>query len=194
MSEDVKILAFSGSTREGSWNRKLVAVAAQAAREAGAEVTLIDLRDYALPLYDGDLEAKEGLPDAAVALKTLFKDHQGLLIASPEYNSGFSGVLKNTIDWVSRQHGEESGLVPYRGKVAALLAASPGGLGGIRGLAMLRLILNGLQVMVIPQQHALSRAGQAFAEDGSLADEGQQKAVATVARRLVETVRAVSGR
>ena len=194
MSEDVKILAFSGSTREGSWNRKLVAVAAQAAREAGAEVTLIDLRDYALPLYDGDLEAKEGLPDAAVALKTLFKDHQGLLIASPEYNSGFSGVLKNTIDWVSRQHGEESGLVPYRGKVAALLAASPGGLGGIRGLAMLRLILNGLQVMVIPQQHALSRAGQAFAEDGSLADEGQQKAVATVARRLVETVRAVCGR
>lgn len=186
MVKEVKILALAGSTREGSWNKKLAAAAAEAAREAGAEVTLIDLRDYPLPLYDGDLEKSQGLPDKAVALKALFKAHDGLLIASPEYNGGFSAVLKNVIDWVSRQHGEESGLLPYSGKVAGLLAASPGRLGGIRGLAMLRQILSGLQVMVIPQQHALSQAHQAFDEDGSLLDAAQQAAVAGIATRVVD--------
>ena len=188
MSKEVKILAFAGSTRAGSFNKKLIAVAAAAAREAGAEVTLIDLRDYALPLYDGDLEDSQGIPEAAVALKSLFKEHQGLLISSPEYNSGTSAVLKNTIDWISRPLGEESGLVPYSGKVAGLLAASPGGLGGLRGLTVLRQSLIGLGVLALSQQFALSRAGEAFAEDGSLKDEGQQAAVAGICKRLVETV------
>src|SRR5262249_29719722 len=97
-----RILAFAGSTRRDSFNKKLAGIAADGARAAGAEVTFIDLRDYPLPLYDGDLEAEKGLPEQAQRLKKLFLDHDGLLISSPEYNSSISGVLKNTIDWVSR--------------------------------------------------------------------------------------------
>ena len=96
------------------------------ARDAGAEVTLIDLRDYSMPLYNGDLEESHGLPEAAVRMKALFKSHHGLLIASPEYNGSITPLLKNTLDWVSRPHGEESGLAPYEGRLAALIAAQGG--------------------------------------------------------------------
>src|SRR3989338_2486857 len=101
-STNPKILAFAGSTRTESFNKKLVQIAVRGAKQAGADVAYIDLRDFPLPLFDGDLEAKEGLPANAKKLKALFLDHQGLLISSPEYNSSISGVLKNTIDWVSR--------------------------------------------------------------------------------------------
>ena len=163
-----KILAFAGSTRHDSWNQKLVQAAAAAARRAGAEVTLLDLKDYPLPLYNGDLEAKEGLPEPAQRLKSLFKAHDGLLIAGPEYNSSVSPLLKNTLDWISREWHGESGLVPYQNKVAAIMAASPGALGGMRMLPHLRQILNTLGVLVLPSQLSVPKVTEAFTQDGSL--------------------------
>jgi chromate reductase, NAD(P)H dehydrogenase (quinone) len=164
-----KILAFSGSIRRDAWNRKLVQVAVDATRAAGGDVTLIDLADYPLPLYDGDLEDRDGLPDNALRLKALFKEHDALLIASPEYNSSIPPLLKNTLDWISREWQGESGLVPYQHKVAALLAASPGQFGGMRMLPHLRQILNTLGVLVLPGQFSLAHADRAFdAETGGL--------------------------
>jgi len=164
-----KILAFSGSIRRDAWNRKLIQSAVDATRAAGGDVTLIDLADYPLPLYNGDLEDKEGLPDNAQRLKALFKAHDALLISSPEYNSSIPPLLKNTLDWVSREWQGESGLVPYQNKVAAILSASPGALGGMRMLPHLRQILNTLGVLVLPGQFALPHADHAFdAENGAL--------------------------
>lgn len=160
-----KILAFAGSTRQGSFNRQALAHAVDGARAAGAEVSLIDLRDYTLPLYNGDLELSHGIPDSAVRLKELFKSHQGLLLACPEYNSSITPLLKNTLDWVSRPHGEESGLVPYQGKLAMLVAASAGNLGGLRGLRHVREILTTLGVLVLPSQVAVSHADTPLAEE-----------------------------
>lgn len=159
-----RILAFAGSIRQGSFNRQVLDHAVDGARAAGAEVTLIDLRDYSLPLYNGDLEISHGMPDSAVRLKELFKSHNGLLLACPEYNSSITPLLKNTLDWVSRQHGEESGLVPYEGKLAALVSASAGHLGGVRGLRHVREVLAALRVMVLPAQVAVSHADQPLPE------------------------------
>ena len=191
MSNAPKILAFAGSTREGSFNKKLVKVAAQGASDAGADVTLVDLRDFSMPLYDGDLEAAEGLPENARKLKALFLEHDGLLISSPEYNGGMSAVLKNTIDWVSRKEGDEAALAAYKDKVCGLMAAAPGRLGGIRGLAQARQILSGIGVLVIPQQHALSGAGQAFGEDGMLTDSTAQATVTGIGARVARTIEAL---
>jgi len=116
-----KILAFAGSTRTDSFNKKLIKVAAAGAREAGADVTVIDLRDYPMPLYDEDLEKQEGLPSNTRKLKELMLTHQGLLISSPEYNSSISGVLKNTIDWTSRQGDGEYPLSCFKDKVAGII-------------------------------------------------------------------------
>ncbi len=187
--EQPKILAFAGSARTGSFNKKLIPIAAEAAKRAGAQVTVIDLKDYPMPLYDGDLEEREGLPAVAVKLKELFIAHQGLLIASPEYNSGISPLLKNTIDWVSRQASDdEPPLACYRGKVATLMSASPGGLGGLRGLVHVRSILGNIGVLVLPDQIALPKAHEAFNADGSLKDarmaEGIQKLGAGLAEIL----------
>ncbi|HEY9098120.1 MAG TPA: NAD(P)H-dependent oxidoreductase [Thiobacillus sp.] len=169
-----KILAFSGSIRRDSVNRKLIRAAVDATRAAGGDVTLIDLADYPLPLYNGDLEDSEGLPDNALRLKALFKEHDALLIASPEYNSSIPPLLKNSIDWVSREWQGESGLVPYQNKIAAIMAASPGSLGGMRMLPHLRQILNTLGVLVLPGQFSLSNADRAFhAETGALASPTQ---------------------
>ena len=132
-------------------------MAADAARDAGAEVTLIDLRDLPLPLFDGDLEDKQGLPENAKKLKALLRAHDGLLISSPEYNSSITGVLKNAIDWASRaETDDEPPLVCFRGKVAALLSASPGALGGLRGLVHLRAILGK------HRRHRAARPGRRF--------------------------------
>ena len=123
-----RILAFASSTRRESFNKKLVAIAAQGAREAGAEVTLINLKDFPLPLFDQDLEAEQGIPENGKRLKKLFIDHDGLLIASPEYNGSFPAILKNAIDWVSRPAPGEPSLAAFRGKVATLkrFARCPG--------------------------------------------------------------------
>ena len=192
MGETPKILAFAGSTRSGSFNKKLVKVAIAGAKAAGAEVTYLDLRDLELPLYDGDLEAK-GLPAGARKLKDLMLAHDALLISSPEYNSSISGVLKNAIDWASRPVPGEKPLECFAGKVAALMSASPGHLGGLRGLVTVRSILGNIKVLVLPDQVAVSKADQAFGEDGSLKDEKQRASVEGLGRTLTETVRKLKG-
>ncbi|HEX8312936.1 MAG TPA: NAD(P)H-dependent oxidoreductase [Chthoniobacteraceae bacterium] len=184
-----KILAFAGSTRTGSYNKQLVAVAAEAARAAGAEVTLIDLRDFPLPLFDEDLESASGLPENARKLKQLFRDHAGLLIASPEYNSSITGVLKNAIDWVSRaESDDEPSLIAFRGKTAAVMSASPGALGGMRGLVQLRSLLGNIGVLVLPDQVTISAAYEAFGEGGALKDERKAGQVKSLASALVDVV------
>jgi chromate reductase len=182
-----KILAFAGSTRTESWNKKLIKIAVEGARAAGADVTLIDLRDFPMPLYDGDLEAA-GFPDNARKLKLLFLDHSGLLISSPEYNSSISGVLKNSIDWVSRSEPGEAPLACYTDKVAALLSASPGALGGLRGLVTLRSILGNIKVLVLPDQVSVMKAHEAFNPDGSLKDAKQAASVQKLGKTLMETL------
>lgn len=185
-----RILAFAGSLRKDSFNKKLVRVAAEMARQAGAEVTLIDLADYPMPIYDGDIEASSGLPDNARKLKELFNSHQGLLISTPEYNSSLSAVLKNAIDWVSRKGDPSEGsLRDFTGKVAGLVAASTGALGGLRCLVHLRAILGNIGVVVIPEQFALAKADGAFDADGKLKEESARKSTEKVARRLVEVAR-----
>jgi len=181
-----KILAFSGSARSGSYNKQLASAAAHALQTAGAEVTLIDLADYPMPIYNGDLEVKEGIPASARELKALFMAHNALLISSPENNASVTSLLKNTLDWVSRPHAGQDGTLPYRNKVAALVAASPGALGGLRGLVHLRAILRTLGVLVLSEQFALSRAHEAFAADGRLIDAKHQASLDGIAKRLVE--------
>ncbi len=185
-----RILAFAGSTRSGSFNKKLVAFAADAARKAGADVTVVDLRDLNIPLYDGDLEESGGLPEGAKKLKALMRESDGFLIASPEYNSSITGVLKNAIDWASRSEtDDEPALVAYRGKAAALLSASPGALGGLRGLVHLRAILGNIGMHVLPDQVAISTAHEAFDEAGCLKDSRRAGQVANLAKELVEFLR-----
>ena len=184
-----KILAFAGSTRRDSYNKKLVKMAAQGAQKAGAGVTFLDLRDIPLPLYDGDLEEKEGLPANARKLKDLMLAHQGFLISSPEYNSGISGVLKNAIDWASRRLPDEPPLACFQDKTAVLMSASPGGLGGLRGLVHVRLILSNIGVIVLPAQIAISKAQEAFLPDGSLKDPKQQAGVEKLGVELAEKLR-----
>ncbi len=193
MSTNPKILAFAGSLRRDSLNKKLAAAAAQAAEAAGAEVTLIDLKDFPLAVYDQDVEDAEGLPDAAKRLKQLMFDADGFLISAPEYNSSITAALKNAIDWASRREEGEEPLQAFRGKVAALVAASPGGLGGLRGLVHVRAILGNIQVLVLPRQYALSNAGQAFDEQGRLTDEKAREAVEAIGRELADTIRKLKG-
>lgn len=182
-----KILIFAGSGREGSFNKKLAKVACALAVKAGAQATFIDLKDYPMPLYDGDLEAKEGLPVNAIKLKELFVAHQALLIACPEYNSSITALLKNTIDWVSRQGKDAQPLLPYKNKVAALVSASPGALGGLRGLVHVRAILGNIGVLVIPTQLAVSKAAEAFNPDGTLKDPTQHSSLEKLVQELVST-------
>ena len=184
-----KILTFAGSTRKDSFNKKLAQVAAEAAGRAGADVTLIDLADYEMPLYNGDLEAREGLPENAKRLKKVFLEHDGLLLACPEYNSSITPLMKNTLDWVSRKEaeGEAPGTV-YQGKVAALLSTSPGALGGLRGLVVMRMLLTTLGVMLLPEQQAVPGAASAFTDEGKLADAAMQANIDRITAKLVKTI------
>lgn len=184
-----KILAFSGSLRVESFNQKMVKVAAEGAKAAGAEVTVISLREYPLPLMDEDLEAASGLPENARNLKDLFKSHDGVLLASPEYNGSVTAALKNAIDWVSRPLGDDEPLEAFGNKVWCIMSASPGGLGGIRGLIHLRSLLGGIRVHVIPQQHALGGAGDKFDAQGKLTDEKLRESVMGLGRTLADTCR-----
>jgi chromate reductase len=180
-----RILAFAGSVRRDSYNKKLIRIAADAARAAGAEVTLIDLADYPLPIMNEDLE-KEAFPENATKLKQLFLGHDGLLISCPEYNSSITPLLKNTIDWVSRPRPNEPRLAAYINKVAVLMAASPGGLGGLRGLFHVRSILQNIGVIVLPDQRAVPQAHQAFDDAGNLKEERVQQAVQALGQGLVK--------
>jgi chromate reductase, NAD(P)H dehydrogenase (quinone) len=172
-----KILAFAGSARKSSFNKKLVRIAVAGARAAGAEVTLIDLNDFPLPLFNEDEEAQHGLPPNGRKIKDLMLSHQGFLISSPEYNSSISGLLKNTIDWASRPVPGEPPLACFANKVAVLMSASPGALGGLRGLVHVRAIFGNIGTCVLPGTISIPKAMDAFEEDGSLKDKKQQAAV-----------------
>lgn len=182
-----RVLAISGSSRKDSVNKRLLEAATAIARTQGAEVSILDLRTLALPLYDGDLEAVSGLPEGCIRLKQAIREHHALLIASPEYNGFFTPLLKNGIDWATRpQEGFPS---PFPGKVAALLAASPGALGGIRGLPAVRILLSGIGVLVTPGQMSLPLAQQSFDERGALINGQQQKMLEGVVTELLRTLR-----
>ena len=170
----IKVLVFAGSARRDSLNKKLARLAAAAAEKAGAEVTYIDLNDYPMPIYHGDEEAATGIPENGKKLKALFKSHQALIIASPENNSSVSSLLKNTIDWLSRADGTESGMVPFKDKTALLIAASPGPFGGVRGLNHLRDIISRLGVLTWPDMMTVGNADTAFTDTGAFVDGKQQ--------------------
>ena len=183
------VLAFSGSSREASVNKKLVRAAAQAVRGAGAEVDVIDLRDYPMPLYDGDEEQSEGPPANAARLRSLCAEHDALLLGCPEYNGLITPLLKNTIDWISRPDAEgKPGTLALRGKIAALTAASPGGLGGLRGLTHVRTLLSNIGMFVLPDQMALPAAHKAFDDAGQLSDPKTAKRLGELADRFVRAV------
>ncbi len=186
MSKQPRILAFAGSLREGSYNKRLVKIAAAGARDAGADVTTIDLRDFPMPIYDGDLEDAEGIPGNGIRLKELFRAHDGLLISSPEYNSSISAALKNAIDWVSRPEPDRAPLDCFADKVAGIMAASPGALGGLRGLVHVRAILGNIKVTVIPDQIAIPSADKAFDDAGTLADDRKNDQVRGIGRAVTE--------
>lgn len=187
-----KILAFSGSSREGSYNAMLLDVAVAGAQAAGAAVEVLDLRELALPLFDGDLERADGLPPGARKLKASMIAHQGFLIASPEYNGSLSPLLKNALDWASRPVGNEPQLACFANKIAAIFSASPGGLGGLRGLVHVRSILSNLKVLVLPDQIAVGEAHHAFHVKGGLKDERQRKVVQDVGARLTDVITRLS--
>lgn len=172
----MRLLFFAGSTREGSYNKKLAWLARLIASANGIEGVFVDLKDYPMPLYNGDLEAEQGPPLKAQEFKALLGEYQGVFIASPEYNSSVTPLLKNTLDWVTRVRAKgETGLEVYKTRVFAISGASPGYYGTMRSLLHLRQILEvGIGATVIPQQLALPRAGDAFLEDGSLKDKAQQ--------------------
>ncbi len=188
------ILAFAGSARKESFNKRLIQIAAAGARDAGADVTLIDLADFPMPLFNQDLEAEQGLPEGAKEFKTLLLAHDGMLISSPEYNSALSPLLKNAIDWASRAEAKgETPLAAYKGKFAGIMAASPSPLGGLRGLVFLRILLNNLGVTVLAAQLTVPRAPKAFAEDGSLLDPNQREAAANIGAGLARLAGAAVG-
>ncbi len=191
-----RILAFAGSARPGSFNGKLLAAAVGAARELGAEVAPLDLRSLALPLYDAEIEAA-GMPAGALELRRLLATHDGLLLASPEYNGFPTPLLINSLDWVSRvaaADGLPSGLAAMGGKVAGVMSASPGPMGGLRSLGFARQFLhNTLGFLVVPEQFALVQAGKAFDEQGALIDAKQMQGVQRVVASVVRVAGALKG-
>lgn len=195
MSEHSKLLFISGSARSGSYNRKLARLGERIAEANGIPSAFADLGDYKMPIYDGDLEQSEGIPEAAYKLKHLMSVHDGIFIASPEYNAGISPLLKNALDWVSRisEDGEAAGAV-FKTRVFALGAATPSGLGGIRGLLQLREVLSvGLGAMVIPDQAMVSKANDNFDDDGKLKNELFADALKTTVLRLARAAHMLHG-
>ena len=189
----MKFLVFAGSTRTQSFNRRLAAVAAHMARDAGAEVTLLELADFDIPLYNADLETA-GTPADVIRLKEVLGDHPAWVICSPEYNGSYTGLLKNTIDWASSPvagHAEWSdGTRPFAGKVVGMLSASNGALGGLRSQSHLAPLLLNLECWLAPRHFALPRAASAFDAQGQLVDASQAAHV----RGVVEQVLWAAGR
>jgi NAD(P)H-dependent FMN reductase len=183
----LKILVIPGSLRTGSLNAKLAAAATHELAQAGAEVTRISLGDFPLPIYDGDLQAKSGVPKHAVNLKRMIGAHHGVLIVTPEYNSSVPALVKNTIDWVTRvQDAHETRGQVFRDRAFAIAAASGNRLGGTRALAALRLILAACQATVIPNQLALSFADEAYDDRDRLKHAADADALKALARQLID--------
>jgi len=193
MPSTPKILAFAGSLRKDSYNKALARLGGSIAEQQGAEVVFADLLDYPMPIYNEDDENAGGIPDTALAFRELMKSSDAFLIASPEYNGAPSGLMKNVIDWASRPRDGEAPLECFTGKTAALVATSPGRLGGIRGLPILRTILSGIGVNVLAKDFALPGASDAFTGAGELAEDGHRKTLEAVVTNLVTVTRAVKG-
>jgi chromate reductase len=187
-----RILLFAGSLRTGSFNRQLADLAEKCLSAAGGDVDHISLRDYPMPIYDGDEEAADGPPDAAKALHARFCAAQGIFIVSPEYNAGTPPLLKNAIDWVSRVRDHGGQPAAFERPAFAIASASPGGLGGYRGLMTLRqtLVLQ-LGAVVVPQMVSVSKAHEAFEDDGSLKDERSAGFLRTLSAKLVKLAQGV---
>jgi chromate reductase len=183
----LKILVIPGSLRTGSHNARLAAAAAYQFAQAGAEVTRISLGDFPLPIYDGDLQAKSGVPKNAINLKRMIGAHHGVIFVTPEYNSSVPPLVKNTIDWVTRvQDAQEARGQVFRERVFAIAAASESRLGGTRALAALRLILSACHATVIPNQLALSFAGEAYDDMDSLKHPADIEALNALVRQLID--------
>jgi len=183
----LKILVIPGSLRTGSHNVRLAAAAAYEFAQAGVDVTRISLGDFPLPIYDGDLQAKSGVPKNAVNLKRMIGAHHGVLFVTPEYNSSVPPLLKNTIDWITRvQDTQESRGQVFRERPFAIAAASEGRLGGTRALAALRLILSACHATVIPNQLALSYADQAYDDMDRLKNPADIEALRALVRQLID--------
>ncbi|MCW8107705.1 NAD(P)H-dependent oxidoreductase [Alteromonas ponticola] len=182
----VKLVAFAGSTRKESFNQAIIEVAVAGAIEAGAEVQLINLADYPMPMFNQDEEAAGGIPEHAQRFKELLIEADGFLIASPEYNSSYPALLKNAIDWASRQAGDEKVLAAYRGKVAGIMAASEGALGGMRVLVTLRMLLENIGTMVLPNQKAIARVHTLLDDNGNVADEKTIKQLKLLGKQTAE--------
>lgn len=159
-------------------------VAVEGAKKAGAVVTLLSLKDFEMPIYNGDYQVEFGLPENAKKLKRIFLAHDRLLLACPEYNSSITPVLKNALDWVSRPMNDEEDLACYKHKVAALISASPGNLGGLRGLVHVRSLLGNIGVIVLPQQISIPKAHEAFDHEGNFKDAKMQKKVEAIGECL----------
>ncbi len=183
----LKILVIPGSLRTGSRNARLAAQAAYEIAQAGVDVTRLSLADFPLPIYDGDLQVKSGVPKNAVNLKRMMAAHHGILLVTPEYNSSVPPLVKNTIDWISRvQDPNEARGQVFRERPFAIAAASESRLGGTRALAALRLILSALQATVIPSQLALSFADQAYDDMDRLKNPSDIDALKALVRQLID--------
>jgi len=180
----IDILVFAGSLRRDSFNKKLAAVAARGIETAGGKATLIDLRDWPMPIYDGDVEAESGPPENAFQLQELIAAQKGMVIVSPEYNHSMPALLKNTLDWISRTP-RVRGPNPFAGKVTGMMSASPGSMGGIQSLDHLRRVLDTVGCLVLPGAVALPHADQAFDPQGALRDEGVARRVTGLTAEVV---------
>ena len=189
MSQSIKLMFTAGSARAGSVNKKLTRLGADIAAANGVSATFVDLRDYPMPLYDGDLEDEHGVPEAAKRLKALIGEHDGIFISCPEYNSAITPLLKNTLDWMSRIRDEPDRPI-FKSRVFALGAAVAGGFGGVRGIGMARQTLEiGLGAVVLPDQVLIPRAHEAFDDRGHLKDKSQQEQLKTVVEKLTRVAR-----
>lgn len=185
-SSTINLITLAGSNRDDSFNKKLARLAASMASTHRVQANFIDLKDYQLPLYDGDYEQSHDYPEHALRIKKLMQSADGFLIASPEYNSSITPMLKNTIDWISRSQEKGTDLSAFKGKVAALVSAAPGKLGGLRGLVHLRAILSNIGTTVIPEQLAIPLASKALHQD-QLQDESQYQQLDLVVKTWVDT-------
>jgi NAD(P)H-dependent FMN reductase len=186
LSAEVKVLAFAGSTRKDSANKKLLYEAVQVARQMQADVTVIDLKDYPTPFYDEDLETTEGMPIKAKQLRRLMIQSDVILIASPEYNASLSAVLKNAIDWASRGEAGGGSREAFSGKKFVLMSASPGSSGGCRGLVHLRAIIENVGGTVLPQQVVVPDAYNAFDAQGHLKNEKTKQELQQLVRTAID--------
>lgn len=194
MSKNPKILAFAGSLREKSYNRRVLKTAIRGAESAGAQVTEIDLRDYSMPIYNADDQEKDGFPENAEKLQKLLLEHDGLLIASPEYNASLPAALKNAIDWTSRANGDIKLGQTFKGKVAAIMTASPGAFGGIRCLSHLRDVLTILLVNTLPTEIAVGKVYEMFDGDGTeMTDEKMKGILENQGKSLSDMLRKTHG-